>query len=317
MTDPALRHYLHEAVYFSSARELVDLTAPVLREGLAQGQEVALVCAERHNRALAEALDGSDRVTVLPRPTIYQKAVTAVDFYRQFMQERLEAGSAGVRLVGEVDFGSHSRGRHEWRRFEALCNHAMRPYPLWSLCAYDSRELSEQARITGALTHPYLRGAAGRTANPAYVDPAKVLRGADAHLSLPDPDNPPAMRTDVSDYAELHRDVEELLAREGWQRDRIQDVVMAVHEVATNGHRHGKPPVTVRVWPTPDWVLCTVTDRGRGFDDPFTGYVRGAGETLPEGRFGLWLARQLSDELVASRTPEGFTVRLVLYGGVK
>ena len=48
---------------------------------------------------------------------------------------------------------------------------------------------------------------------------------------------------------------------------------MAVHEVASNGLRHGEPPVTVRVWLGPGRVVCTVTDRGHGFDDPFTGYL--------------------------------------------
>jgi anti-sigma regulatory factor (Ser/Thr protein kinase) len=83
--------------------------------------------------------------------------------------------------------------------------------------------------------------------------------------------------------------------------------------VATNGLRHGEPPVTVRAWVSPGRFVCTVTDRGAGFDDPFAGYVRGGGEDLPEGRLGLWLARQLCDEVTTSRTPEGFTARLVVH----
>jgi len=77
--------------------------------------------------------------------------------------------------------------------------------------------------------------------------------------------------------------------------------------------RHGEPPVTVRAWLAPGRVVCTVTDRGAGFDDPFAGYLRGTGEEIPEGQFGLWLARQLCHEVVMSRTPEGFTARLVMH----
>jgi anti-sigma regulatory factor (Ser/Thr protein kinase) len=92
----------------------------------------------------------------------------------------------------------------------------------------------------------------------------------------------------------------------------VEDLVMAVHEVAINGLRHGRPPVTVRLWAAPERVQCAVTDGGPGFEDPFAGYVRGGGDELPEGRFGLWLARQLCDEVVMARTPEGFTTRLVV-----
>jgi anti-sigma regulatory factor (Ser/Thr protein kinase) len=99
---------------------------------------------------------------------------------------------------------------------------------------------------------------------------------------------------------------------EGMGREEMEDVVMAVHELVTNGMRHGTPPVTVRVWCGLGRVVCTVSDLGRGFDDPFTGYVRGAGAELPDGQFGLWLARRLCDEVVASRTPEGFTVRVTV-----
>ena len=48
--------YVHEAVYFDAAAGLVDATAPLLRRALARGEDVALVCSDANNRALAEAL---------------------------------------------------------------------------------------------------------------------------------------------------------------------------------------------------------------------------------------------------------------------
>jgi hypothetical protein len=33
---------------------------------------------------------------------------------------------------------------------------------------------------------------------------------------------------------------------------------------------------------------------------------------LPEDGLGLWMARQLCDELVTARTPDGFTTRLLV-----
>jgi len=98
--------YIHEAVYFDSARELVGATAPLLRTALANGEDVALVCSDANNRALLDALGEDDRVVVLPRPEIYTKAVSAVAYFRDFVEERVTAGATRVCVLGEVDFGT-------------------------------------------------------------------------------------------------------------------------------------------------------------------------------------------------------------------
>lgn len=304
--------YVHEAVYFDDTAGLVDATAPSLRQALARGEDVALVCSEEHNRALGEALD-DDRVLVLPRAGIYQKAVTAVDYFRNFVEQRLAVGAGRVCVVGEVDFAVEGRALDEWRRYEALLNQALRPFPLWSLCGYDTRSLPEPVLVTGELTHPYLRRAGVAGPNPAHVDPAEVMRLTDADAVPVPPIDPTVTIPDVLDLEELHRELTQLLMIEGLGRERVEEVVLAVHEVVANGMRHGVPPVSVRVWFPRGRVVCTVTDRGSGFDDPFAGYVRGADAARPEGRFGLWLARQFCDEVATTRTAEGFVVRLVVH----
>jgi len=305
------QQYLHEGLFFHSTEDLVGATCPLLRAALTRGEDVALVCSESNNRALSEALDDDDRLIVLPRPQVYQKAVSAVAYYRDFMQDRVDAGSSGVCMVGQVEFGSDTWAWDEWRRFEALINHALTAFPLRTLCAY-SAVLPDPVLATAELTHPYLRREGVSAANPAYVDPSELLRLPDASVGLVPDLEPAATITDVENLSTLHRELTALLDAEHVNRERIQDVILAVHEVATNGLRHGRAPVTVRVWLSPGRVVCTVTDRGRGFDDPFAGYVRGGGDVLPEGRFGLWLARELCDEVVVARTPEGFTARLVI-----
>jgi anti-sigma regulatory factor (Ser/Thr protein kinase) len=304
--------YVHEAVYYDSTARFVHATAPLLRHALAGGADVALVCSDANNRALAEALEDDDRVLVLPRPEIYQKAVTAVAYFRDYVHDRVASGSRRVCILGEVDFGADSRALDEWRRYEALLNFAMTPFPLWSLCGYDRGVLPDGVLATGELTHPYLRQDGIQVRSPTYVDPGELLRLVDADGDLVPEVEPALTIPEVLDFGDLHREVKELLLAEGMGRERVEDVVIAVHEVTTNGLRHGEPPVTLRLWLSPGRVVCTVTDRGAGYDDPFAGYLRGGGDELPEGRFGLWLARQLCDEVVTSRTPEGFTTRLVV-----
>ena len=302
--------FVHEAVFYQSPQEIVDATAPLLRDALSRGEEVALVCSDENDRAILEALGHDERIVVLPRPQIYQKALSAVAYFRDLVHERVAAGDPRICILGEVDFGTDGRALDEWRRYEALLNHALSPFPLWSLCAYDARNLSDSVLATAELTHPYVRRNGVQAPNPVHVDPAELMRLSDAEGTLV-PELEPAMTIpDVLSLSELHGALTAILAAEGMNKEQVEDVVLAVHEVAINGVRHGEPPVTLRVWLAPGRVVCTVTDRGSGFDDPFAGYVRGGGEELPEGRFGLWLTRPLCDEVVTSRTPEGFTTRL-------
>jgi anti-sigma regulatory factor (Ser/Thr protein kinase) len=303
--------FMHEAVFYDSSDTLVEATVPLLRQALVDGEDVALVCSEAHNRALLEALAEDERVVVMPRPEIYTKAVTALAYFRDFVQQRIEAGAPRVCVLGEVGFGTTGRAVDEWRRYEALLNHALSPFPLWSLCGYDTQVLPEAVIAAGELTHPYLRREGMPAPNPTPVDPAELLRLADADTTPP-AGEPAVSIPEVRELHELRGEAGAFLMGAGMPRERVDDVVMAVHEVAINGLRHGEPPVTVRFWAAPGRIDCTVTDRGAGFDDPFTGYVRGGGDLLPEGRFGLWLARQLCDEVVTRRTPEGFTTRLVV-----
>jgi anti-sigma regulatory factor (Ser/Thr protein kinase) len=304
--------YLHEAVYYRDSAHLVTLTAPLLRQVLAQGDHVALVCQEHNNRALLEALGGDDRVAVLPRPEVYQKAVTALTYFRDFIDDRVTNGGHRVCILGEVDFGTNDNGLDEWRRYEALLNQVMSGFPLWAVCAYGTA-LPDPVLATAELTHPYLRRNGSRLANPDYVDPAELLRLADSGAELVPHLEPDLTIPEVLDLGELHQELSAALESAGMGLEQQQDVVVAVHELVTNGLRHGQAPVTVRVWVSPPRVVCTVTDQGSGIDDPFAGYVRGGGEPLPEGRFGLWLARQLCDDLVTARTSDGFTVRLVVH----
>jgi anti-sigma regulatory factor (Ser/Thr protein kinase) len=304
--------YLHEAVYYETAEQLVEATAPLLLRALADGEDVALVCSEAHNAALVEALGHDDRVQVLPRPEIYTKAVSAVAFFRDFVQERLAAGATRVCVLGEVDFRINGRGLAEWRRYEALLDHALSRFPLWCLCGYDTRALGDPVLATADETHSLMRRGGVQAPNPVTVDPAEVLRLTDVAGGMDGEAESGLTIPALVDLNELHRQVEAFLGDLVRDRALVDDFVMAVHEVAINGLRHGAPPVTVRLWAAPGRVECTVTDRGQGFDDPFVGYVRGGGDELPEGRFGLWLARQLCDEVVVGRTPEGFTTRVVL-----
>lgn len=99
---------------------------------------------------------------------------------------------------------------------------------------------------------------------------------------------------------DLHR-VRELVRSISRDRipDRVDDAVLAVHEVAANTVVHGSGRGLLRIDETPGSLVFTVED-----DAPtrWVPVVRSVVAEATSGR-GLWLARRLSDNLVIDARP--------------
>jgi anti-sigma regulatory factor (Ser/Thr protein kinase) len=217
-----------------------------------------------------------------------------------------------VRVVGEVDFGTTTADRSEWQRYESVINHAFATSPLWGLCLF-STALPEPLLATARHTHPHLRTADGRVTNPGYVDPAAYLAG------LPVPDEPleatpPALAADdITGVGTVRQAVRAVLDTVQGPRDVVEDHLLAVDEMLSNALRHGRPPVSLRLWTAPGTLVCTIGDGGDGPSDPFAGYGPAHGEDLSAGGMGLWLARQLCDHVVLRSDGHGASVRLTTH----
>jgi len=304
--------YTHEALFFDSRRALLQAAVPWLCEGLEAGEHVALVCTGENNAALAGAIGPDPRVMVLPRTRIYRKAVDAVAFYHDLITARVAAGQPRVRLVGEVGFDIRPQGHDEWCRFEAVCNHALAPLPLWSVCAYDTRALPRPLLDTAWVTHPWLRAGGERARNGDFVHPARVLQGLARPLEPPATGAAALALTGPGELPGLRRWLRARLEAAQVEPEAVENAVLAVDEVAANGLRHGRPPVEVALWLTAQGVLCDVTDGGSGITDPLAGYTPPDPLQLLEGGVGLWMTRRLCEDVTTGRTPTGFTVRLTL-----
>ncbi|MBF9129985.1 ATP-binding protein [Plantactinospora sp. S1510] len=90
---------------------------------------------------------------------------------------------------------------------------------------------------------------------------------------------------------------------------RLDDFVLAVNELITNAVRHGGGQGWLRLWRTDGTLYCRVSDTGAGIDSDRLGDRR---RPAPEvaGGWGLWLARELSDEMLVRSGPEGTTVQI-------
>lgn len=95
---------------------------------------------------------------------------------------------------------------------------------------------------------------------------------------------------------------------------RVHDLVVAVHELATNAVRHGAGHGSLRVWAHDGVMHCQVSDDGAArADGAASGAETAAADSWPaEHGHGLWLIRQVADQ-TSLRTGPGGTVATVSF----
>ncbi|HET7683092.1 MAG TPA: sensor histidine kinase [Marmoricola sp.] len=323
--------FSHQGLLFDRDAELLTVAMHIARDAAVRGEHVILVCSDERNELLHGAMQGHAPVTALTQREVYTRAGATVDCLQQLVAEKLDLGATGVQALGEVPFGDDPRHWREWAQYESVLNHALAGLPVSSVCAYDIRDVHPLVLDTVRSTHPYLRTGASIEANDHYVPPETYLvelaepvvlevEESDPALVVRDIDGVRQLRMVRERLSEFLVSIDTALRPEAGDRPpasphwlEAEDFVYAVHEVVKNAVTHGEPPATVEAWVADQDVIVRVTDHGSGFTDPFAGFSRKrTGDSASATRMsqGLWLARQLCDDL-SFRSDQGrFTVRL-------
>ncbi|GAA3757882.1 hypothetical protein GCM10022225_48930 [Plantactinospora mayteni] len=126
------------------------------------------------------------------------------------------------------------------------------------------------------------------------------------------PDGTPPLLAETFDsdrVTEIRHTVAACAETAGLRDARLDDFVLAVNELMTNAVRHGGGRGWLRLWRTGGVLYCLVSDTGAGIGADRLGDRR---RPVPEiaGGWGLWLARQLSDDMLVHSGPTGTTVRI-------
>jgi anti-sigma regulatory factor (Ser/Thr protein kinase) len=302
--------FIHEAAYYGSDEEFLDLVVPFLTGGLNAGEPTFAVFTEPKIAMLRDALPDPSPVTFLNGEVQYDRPAATIQTYRQVVSDQLAAGARQVRVAGGVPHPGVGVPWTGWARYEAAVNHAFADFPLRAMCPYDTRITPDEVLADVARTHPGLVTAGGkRTVSADYLEPAEFL-GTRVHPE-PDPleDFPPAMEMADPVTGAARRAVEAVALACGIPRDETDDLVTAVDEAVANALLHGRRPVRLRVWAGPQRVVVAVADRGPGPSDPFAGLLPAA--RFPDGGLGLWLIHHLCRHVTMSRDEHGFTIRLI------
>jgi anti-sigma regulatory factor (Ser/Thr protein kinase) len=304
----------HRALIADSDADLVAGATAFVRDGLAAGQPVVVACTGETADLLRAALDDDPEIRWAQWSNVFGSgAAAAVTAVRRLAERHRTADATLVRVVLEPFAGPDPDTWREWQRYEAVLDHEVTEEPVLALCMTDTRRVPVPLVAAARATHPVLVTAGQEQPNPGHVDPEEFLQ------SLPVPPEPledtePLLQADsVRDLRGLRRELADRAADAKLapgSEPALEDFLLAVDEMTTNALRHGRPPVSLRLWASEDRLVCTITDRGAGFEDPFIGYGPAHGDDLSLGGMGLWLARQLCDHVDITPDGTGVQVRL-------
>jgi anti-sigma regulatory factor (Ser/Thr protein kinase) len=306
------RAHLHIAALVDSPEQLLTTAAAFVDEGLRAGDLVVLACpadtVDSVRSALGERagpVEADHRIALAgTRPP------DAFTLHDTLLERAARSRSGRLRVLGQVVFGGDEVAWREGERYESAANAVLGRSPLTAMCLYDRSVLSPAVIASARATHPLVHDSRGLRTNPGFQEPIAYVR------RLPVPREPVEARPPVFDLraasslAALRHALRDVLAAHVPDEEQFGDLYLGVSEVAANAFRHGRRPVSARVWADGTRLVCTVTDAGRVFDDPLAGFVPARGRDLSRGGMGLWLARKLFDSVDLLPGDEGFTVRL-------
>jgi anti-sigma regulatory factor (Ser/Thr protein kinase) len=303
----AVRGYDHAAVHYTSDAELLAVAVPFLEGGLTAGEPTLVSLEPERAELVREALPSSAPVDFLPTGDLYARPAAAIRSYRELMAGLVAGGAAGIRILGEIPQAAIDTSWDWWARYEAAVNHAYDQFPLRSICAYDTRTTPRHVLDDVARTHPFVATPdGGHHPNHGYVDPLSFLTVPRPMTPLPIELTAPVAELADPRPAVARRAVV-AAAPAGLAEDELDDLVLAVSEIADNALRHGRPPVRMRIWADAGHMVVTVHDAGEGPDDPFAGLL--PADRRIGGR-GLWIAHQVCAQVTLHHDDTGFTVRL-------
>ncbi|WP_422770108.1 anti-sigma factor RsbA family regulatory protein [Plantactinospora sp. WMMC1484] len=300
--------YYHEAVPYHSDEELLAVALPFLLGGVAAGEPTVVSFGERTAALVRAAVPADSAVTFLPGGDLYARPAVAIRSYQRMLAGYVAEGAQQIRIIGEVPRAALGATWDWWARYESAVNHAYDSFPLWSMCAYDTRITPAPVLADVLRTHPRVATADGEhRPSETYTEP-KVYLSEDRAL-LPDPLQSTTPLVELVDPSPTQARHAVYGTDPGTLRaDEIEDLVVAVSETVTNALRHGRPPVRFRLWSGTDRIIVAVSDGGGGPEDPFAGLLPAAADGA--GGLGLWITFQSCNHVTFNRAPSAFTLRL-------
>jgi len=298
----------HQAVFYAGDDEFLAGTLPFITDAVVAEEPVLVVVSEAKVELLREALGGdATPVRFADMHVLGRNPARIIPAWHQFLEENAP-DRRPVRGVGEPIWPGRSEAElAECERHEALLNLAFDGGQAWRLlCPYDLYGLEAKVIEAARRNHPFIADHGGSRASESYLCSDEACGPFEGAL-------PPAPReaSEIAFEREHLRMLRSSLAvwaaGELLCAERVEQLVLAVSELASNSVRYGGGRGTLRMWSEGERLLCEVFDGGH-IEQPLAGRIRPTTDQHT-GR-GLWLVNHLCD-LVQIRTgPSGNVVRV-------
>ncbi len=305
MTEPG---FSHEAFFYADEDEFLAGTVPFVEAGLEAGEAILVALPRATGDLLRGELGGDgERVQFAEMEELGRNPARIIPAWRDFLEENADVGG-GVRGIGEPIWAGRSDAEvDECQRHESLLNLAFGDGPAWSLmCPYDSARLDARVLEEALHSHPLV-------SRPEFVASSGFYTEPEARDPFEGRLPPPtAAAVEMSFTAKRLSEVRRFAAEQarsiGLDSARVEDLVLAVNELATNSLQHGRGG-TLRIWRETAAIACEVDSEDR-IDRPLAGRRRPRPTQL-RGR-GLWLVNQLCDLVQIRSAGSGSVVRLLM-----
>jgi anti-sigma regulatory factor (Ser/Thr protein kinase) len=298
----------HAVAFCASDADLLGQALPIIEGGLGRGEPVAVALRPSTERALHRVVGKPAGLIVLDRPDS-PDACSGQTLAAQWARELrvLTADAGPMTMVSEHNGRLDGVDGGFWTELDAAVNVALADVPVALTCLFPELPLHLEVIEGARRNHPLVVHDGVARHNPDHRCPRDVLaeRPAPAPMLL----GPPELRLRFSAWRlhDVRAAVEQVATAAGFGLSRVEDIVLAVNEVATNAVEHGRIEAELCVWLDADGLVCEVHDAGR-LVDPLPG-LRAPHPGESRGR-GVWIARQLCDLLHVWSDGQGTHVRL-------
>jgi anti-sigma regulatory factor (Ser/Thr protein kinase) len=300
----------HQALVYASDAEFLSAALPHLRSAVERAEPGLAVTTPERIALLAEALGGAaSTVEYVSSTDWHQIPAWTLGAAHRLLRRHADSGRR-LWMLTELDWSRWTADETvEWQRYESILNVALSSAAASVICAYDSRAVA--ARVVHGVeeTHPTLVQGDRTAYSTRYMQPADYTAAQQVPVQ-PAPKDAETFEFDVRFLSTIRHWSAAWAEAHGMTADGVRDLLIAVHEVASNAIEHGGGAGIARFWATPTALCCEVSSSAP-LRQRFPGYL--PPDTNSERGRGLWMARQICTRVdVVSHEGDGVDVRLAI-----
>jgi hypothetical protein len=294
---------------WNDAREFASTLSPFVEEGLAAGEPVMVAMIREHANWLRDTLGaGSRKVKFVDMADLGRNPARIIPAWQSFLDDHSADGKP-ARGIGEpIWTGRRPEEILECQLHEALLNVAVDPNtPFWLICPYDVRGLDADVIEEAHRSHLTVMEGSHSRGHPLYGGRTHVEAMFEADLH-PLPGEPGESVFTLENVENMFGIVTLDAYAAGLGSDKIADLASTVRRLAAASLGRGATHGTLRIWHSPQALVCDVSD-----DTVIDDVLVGRRSMQADGADGVWQANELCDLVQVRSGPAGTLVRLHMW----